>query len=322
MARVDRKRKAAKGPPSRRATTSNTLKTKRSRTKAKGPDSVELDSVLRQVEGAVREAYASIGPVQLTVVVQGGKPRARIGMEDVQEVDLPPIDVAAEEALLGALLYDNGVLDDVGSLQPGDFSEPFHARLFTAIRAEVAKGRLVEPATLAERLSGDPAYQAFGGLDYLIDLVDRAPPVRETAALARLLRDLAEERDPTAAQILAGPSMLSADDFAELIGAARETVRQKLKRREVLGLQGAKRGMRYPSWQVSGDGALLPHLGEIFDMLGDSPWTVYRFLLQASPALGGRRPLDALRSGDAGAVVEAARAQAEAAAEPTVPPPP
>ena len=314
MVRVDKKGRGAKGRAA-----AGRVRTKRARASVKRPGAAELDSVLRQVEAAVREAYDSLGPVKLTVVVQGGKPRARIGMESVQEVELPPIDVAAEEALLGALLYDNEALDDVGPLQATDFSEPFHARLFAAIRAEITKGRLAEPATLAERLSGDPAYEAFGGLDYLIDLVDRAPPIRETAALARLLRDLAEERDPTAAQILAGPGMLSADDFAELIGAARETVRQKLKRREVLGLQGAKRGVRYPTWQVSGDGALLPHLTEIFDTLGESPWTVYRFLLQASPALGGRRPLDALRSGETGAVIEAARVQAEAARDGATP---
>jgi hypothetical protein len=108
--------------------------------------------------------------------------------------------------------------------------------------------------------------------------------------------------------------MLSADAFAQLIGATRETVRQKLRRREVLGLAGAKRGVRYPAWQVSGEGALLPRLAEIFDILGDSPWTVYRFLMEGNAALGDRRPLDALRQGDAAPVVDAARAQADGSA--------
>ena len=104
--------------------------------------------------------------------------------------------------------------------------------------------------------------------------------------------------------------MLRADDFAQLIGATRETVRQKLKRREVLGLQGAKRGIRYPAWQVTQDGGLLPALPKLFDLLGDSPWAVFRFLRQPTAAFGGEAPKDRLRAGDVAAVLGLAESQA------------
>lgn len=109
-----------------------------------------------------------------------------------------------------------------------------------------------------------------------------------------------------AAEILASPEMLSADDFARLIGVTREAVRQKAIRREALGLQGAKRGVRYPAWQVTRDGGLLPELPRLFALLGDSPWTVYRFLLQPSAAFKGAPPLEALRAGVVKPVLEAA----------------
>jgi len=113
-----------------------------------------------------------------------------------------------------------------------------------------------------------------------------------------------------ATEILTGPDMLGADDFARLIGMTREAVRQKLARREILGLQGAKRGVRYPAWQVTRDGALLPSLPHISAILGDSPWVTYRFLTQSNPAFKGKPPLDSLRAGEVAEVIAAAEANA------------
>lgn len=98
------------------------------------------------------------------------------------------------------------------------------------------------------------------------------------------------------ADILNAKDMLTADQFAELIGATRETVHQKRKRHEVLGLEGPRRGVRFPAWQLANDGKLLPALPRLFKILGDHPWAIYRFLLQEHPELGGKTALDALRS--------------------------
>ena len=56
-----------------------------------------------------------------------------------------------------------------------------------------------------------------------------------------------------AVEILAGREMLSAADFAKFIGVSREAVRAKRQRNEVLGLKAAKRGLRFPKWQVTSD---------------------------------------------------------------------
>lgn len=98
------------------------------------------------------------------------------------------------------------------------------------------------------------------------------------------------------ADILNAEDMLAADQFAELIGATRETVHQKRKRHEVLGLEGPRRGVRSPTWQMANDGKLLPALPRLFEILGNRPWAIYRFLLQEHPELGGKTALEALRS--------------------------
>lgn len=109
-----------------------------------------------------------------------------------------------------------------------------------------------------------------------------------------------------AADVLAEEDMLGADAFAELLGVSRVTVNAKRQRHEVLALDGARRGYRFPAWQLDQNGkpfAAIPHL---FARFGDSPWTVYRFLIQRHAELEGATALEALRHGRTEQVLEAA----------------
>jgi hypothetical protein len=85
-----------------------------------------------------------------------------------------------------------------------------------------------------------------------------------------------------------------------------EAVRAKHQRNEVLGLKGAKRGLRFPKWQITSNGGLLPELPQIFDALGGDSWTVYRFLTQHHPELEGETALSALHRGKVEKVLAAA----------------
>ena len=107
-----------------------------------------------------------------------------------------PHNIEAEQALLGALLFDNGAFERLSDqLQPGHFYEPFHARLFAAISDYILKGMLAEPIVLVDRFRNDPAFEELGGLRYLADLVDRAPPAANAAEYGRSIHDLALRRD-------------------------------------------------------------------------------------------------------------------------------
>ena len=53
----------------------------------------------------------------------------------------------------------------------------------------------------------------------------------------------------------------------------------------------------------------LPGLGRLFGILGDQPWTVYRFLRTAHAELGGSTGLDAMKEGRIDVVLGAARNQ-------------
>ena len=107
-----------------------------------------------------------------------------------------PHNLEVEQALLGTLLFDNAAYERLGdSLQSRHFYEPFHQRLFEAIEEHVRKGMLAEPIVLMERFKRDPAFEELGGIRYLADLVDRAPPAANAADYGRMVYDLALRRD-------------------------------------------------------------------------------------------------------------------------------
>ncbi|MDP3174822.1 MAG: replicative DNA helicase [Phenylobacterium sp.] len=107
-----------------------------------------------------------------------------------------PANLEAEQALLGVLLYDNAAFERIGDfLQAAHFYEPLHQRLFTAIATYIRKGQLAEPILMVEQFSRDPAFEEMGGVRYLADLVDRAPPSANAPDYARVVYDAALRRD-------------------------------------------------------------------------------------------------------------------------------
>jgi hypothetical protein len=114
-----------------------------------------------------------------------------------------------------------------------------------------------------------------------------------------------------AAQILDQDDMLTAEQFAERLGVSRMTVNARRQKHELLGLDGAKRGFRFPAWQVDDDGKAFDALPQLFDLLGDNAWTVYRFLTQRHAALEGISARDALRQGKMPQVLQAAESLAQ-----------
>lgn len=172
------------------------------------------------------------------------------------------------------------------------------------MKAEAARSR--QPARLTVEM--DPAGN--------VAIVEEATPERSPVSAQRALphedaldRALAAARERgtrRAAEILSGPEMLSGRALGELIGASHETVNQRRRAGDLLALQGATRGWRYPSWQVGPSGQPLPGLAQLTRLLGGEPWTAYRFLLQPHGELGGRTGLEALQAGRVDEVVAVA----------------
>lgn len=141
--------------------------------------------------------------------------------------------------------------------------------------------------------------------------VDLAMDADEAAELETALGEARTRGRHAVAEVLAGSDMLSADAFATYLKTNRETVNQRRKAHQLLALQGATRGYRYPVWQVGADGRPLAALPALFDTFGGDAWEVYRLLAQPHAELDGLTGLEALRRKQDEAVVEFARGVAE-----------
>lgn len=106
-----------------------------------------------------------------------------------------PHNLSAEQALIGSLLYEGeAVLDLIDGLQPAHFFEPYHGRLYACALGLIRSGRSAAPNLIADRFRDDPAFDELGGVRYLANLVDEAPPGHLASDYARAIREAALRR--------------------------------------------------------------------------------------------------------------------------------
>ena len=82
-----------------------------------------------------------------------------------------PQNVEAEAALLGALMIDNRLIEDIQlKLKPLHFFEPLHGRIYEAILRLTDKNMIANPVTLRPLFDADESMKEVGGPAYLAQL--------------------------------------------------------------------------------------------------------------------------------------------------------
>ncbi|HEV7692631.1 MAG TPA: replicative DNA helicase [Hyphomonadaceae bacterium] len=108
----------------------------------------------------------------------------------------PPHNLAAEMAVLGAVLFDNNALQRVADFLKGrDFYAPANGAIFQVLDTLIAAGKVADGVTLREHFDRDGQLQEIGGARYLADLLDSAAFGPEIVDYARLIHDLALRRE-------------------------------------------------------------------------------------------------------------------------------
>src|SRR3569623_1836923 len=104
---------------------------------------------------------------------------------------LPQI-AEAEAALLGALMIDNRLVEDVQlKLQPHHFFEPLHGRIYESILRMNDANRIANPVTLRPLFACDEAMKEVGGPAYLAQLTGSGAAVIGARDFAAQIYDLA-----------------------------------------------------------------------------------------------------------------------------------
>src|SRR5437868_15270301 len=82
-----------------------------------------------------------------------------------------PQNEEAEAALLGALMIDNRLVEDIQlKLKPLHFFAPLHGRIYEAILRLTDSNRIANPVTLKPLFEADEGMKEVGGPSYLAQL--------------------------------------------------------------------------------------------------------------------------------------------------------
>jgi replicative DNA helicase len=103
-----------------------------------------------------------------------------------------PANVEAEAALLGALMLDNRLAEDIGmKLKAHHFHEELHGRIYDAILKLTDKNMVANPVTLRPLFDGDEAMKEVGGPAYLATLTGSGAALIAAKDFAQQIYDLA-----------------------------------------------------------------------------------------------------------------------------------
>lgn len=108
---------------------------------------------------------------------------------------LPPQSLEAEKAVLGSVLLDPLMCDDVVlAVRPQDFYAHAHQTLFSHLLAMHEAGSRIDPTLLVDRLKKAGDLEAVGGIAYLGEIVGAVPTAANAVYYAQVVRDKATLR--------------------------------------------------------------------------------------------------------------------------------
>lgn len=139
--------------------------------------------------------------------------------------ELPPHDIDAEKALLGACLIQASVVDDVADVVTAeDFYRPAHGLLFGAVLAVRDSGRAADAVTVLAELGRSGHLVQVGGGPYLHTLMESVPTATNAGFYAEQVADKAVRRRLLEAGSRAKQLAFAGGDTAEIVERVREAI--------------------------------------------------------------------------------------------------
>ena len=114
----------------------------------------------------------------------------RVAEERPEAGYLPPHSLEAEQSVLGGLLLDNAMWDEVADrLAPVMFYQQAHRLVFQAIRELADRHQPMDVVTVSEALEEAHQLEQVGGLAFLAELARNTPSAANVAAYAEIVKD-------------------------------------------------------------------------------------------------------------------------------------
>lgn len=105
---------------------------------------------------------------------------------------LPPQAIEAEQSILGSMMLDNRVIDEVSTeLETRDFYRSDHQLIYEQIIRLDSKGEAADVVTVSESLTNKGELDKVGGLAYLGALASNTPNAGNVKSYAKIVRERA-----------------------------------------------------------------------------------------------------------------------------------
>ena len=107
-----------------------------------------------------------------------------------------PSNIEAEQALLGSILVNNDIIDEISDLVSSNiFYDPAHVKIFEVIESLNNKGMIANPITLKNFFEKDNMLNEVGGTEYLVKLTRFSGSVKQAIDYAKIIHEMYLRRE-------------------------------------------------------------------------------------------------------------------------------
>ena len=107
-----------------------------------------------------------------------------------------PSNLEAEQALLGSILVNNDIIDEVSTfINTGSFYDPAHTKIYEVIEVLNNKGMIANPITLKNYFEKDDMLNEVGGTEYLVKLTRFSGSTKQAIDYAKIIHEMYLRRE-------------------------------------------------------------------------------------------------------------------------------
>ena len=107
-----------------------------------------------------------------------------------------PSNIEAEQALLGSLLINNDIIDEISNIvNPNIFYDPAHIKIYEKIEALNKKGMIANPITLKNFFEKEDMLNEVGGTEYLVKITRFSGSTKQAIDYAKIIHEMYLRRE-------------------------------------------------------------------------------------------------------------------------------
>ena len=145
--------------------------------------------------------------------------KIKLNINKLEEKKLPS-NLEAEQALIGSVLVNNDIIDEISNIvNATKFFDPIHRKIFEVIESLNNKGMIANPITLKNYFENEAGLSEVGGVDYLIKLTRFSSSVRQAIDYAKVIHEMYIKRE-----LISISENISEDSINDLVEKTGENI--------------------------------------------------------------------------------------------------